>query len=68
MLILERRAGDFIQIGAGVQVHVIEIGRGVIKLGITAPDDVLILRGPELVGRDGVQLEHDLRPPSERKR
>jgi carbon storage regulator CsrA len=67
VLILPRKIGEFVQIGAGVQVHVLGVEDGRVRLGFVAPDDVLILRGPELVGRDGVPLDHSLLPPAMRK-
>jgi carbon storage regulator len=49
MLIVTRKAGDFIQIGNDIQVHIIRCTNGQVKIGIEAPPDVLILRN-ELIG------------------
>ena len=44
MLVLQRKEEEGILIGDNVRVIVAEIKRGVVKIGIEAPDDVLILR------------------------
>lgn len=44
MLVIRRRAGESILIGDGIEVQVIEITPGRVKLGISAPPEVLILR------------------------
>lgn len=44
MLILSRKTGEVIKIGDDVTVHVIEISKGFVKIGIDAPSDVKILR------------------------
>lgn len=51
MLILSRKIGESIMIGNDVVVRVIDIGGGRVRIGIEAPDDVLILR-EEIVGPD----------------
>ena len=45
MLVLTRNSDQSIIISDGIEIKVLEIGRGRIKLGISAPDDVNILRG-----------------------
>jgi len=44
MLVLSRRVGESIIIGDNIQVRVLKIENGVVKLGIMAPDDVRIYR------------------------
>ncbi len=44
MLVLSRRKNESVQINSTIQVTVIGISKGRVKLGITAPDDVRILR------------------------
>jgi carbon storage regulator len=44
MLVIRRKAGEAVLIGAGVEVTVIEVGPSRVKLGIDAPAEVLILR------------------------
>jgi carbon storage regulator len=45
MLILGRRAGESIVIDGGIRIVVLATDRGGVRLGIEAPDDVIILRG-----------------------
>lgn len=44
MLIIRRRVGESILIGEDIEVQITEIAGNRIKLGISAPPDVLILR------------------------
>jgi carbon storage regulator len=44
MLILRRREGEAVLIGEDVEIRVVEVGGGRVKLGISAPAEVLILR------------------------
>ena len=44
MLILSRKENEGICLGDGITVKVISIAKGVVKLGIEAPKEVLILR------------------------
>jgi carbon storage regulator len=44
MLVLSRKAGQSIKIGDDVTVHVIQMNSNQVRIGIDAPDDVLILR------------------------
>ena len=44
MLILSRKTGEFIKIGDDVAIHVIEISKGFVKIGIDAPEHIKILR------------------------
>lgn len=43
-LVLTRRAGESIQVGDDVTVHVVEVGGGKVRLIIVAPKAVKILR------------------------
>lgn len=45
MLHLGRSANQTIRIGENIEIHVIRIDRGYVKLGIKAPRDVPVLRG-----------------------
>ena len=45
MLIIARHKGQRILIGDDVEVIVTELSRGVVKLGIVAPTERIILRG-----------------------
>lgn len=44
MLILTRKVGESIAIGDDIQIHVVDIRGGQVKLGILAPKDVEIYR------------------------
>ncbi len=44
MLILTRKNGEKIKIGDDVVLTVVDISKGVVKLGIDAPKDISILR------------------------
>lgn len=59
MLILTRRAGETIQVGTDIEVSVLEIRGNQVRLGITAPPEVLVLRS-ELA--DASQTTQPARP------
>jgi carbon storage regulator len=44
MLVLSRKEGEGIRLGDGIEIEVVSISKGVVRLGIKAPKDVLILR------------------------
>lgn len=44
MLILTRKIGEGVVLNENVTVRIIEISKGVVKLGFDAPKDMLILR------------------------
>jgi len=44
MLILTRKIGEGVVLNENITVKVIEISKGVVKLGFDAPKDMLILR------------------------
>jgi carbon storage regulator CsrA len=44
MLVLSRKNGECVQIGPGIEVKVLEISGGKVKLGFTAPSNVNIKR------------------------
>ena len=44
MLVLSRRAGERIQIGDQIEVTVVRIGPGVVRIGIEAPTEMTVLR------------------------
>jgi carbon storage regulator len=51
MLVLSRKQNESMQIDSRIQVTVISIGKSRVKLGITAPGDVSIIR-EELINRE----------------
>lgn len=44
MLILTRKVGEGVVLNENVTVRIIDISKGVVKLGFDAPKDMLILR------------------------
>lgn len=44
MLVLTRRDGEEIQIGSNVTVLVVKIGRGKVRIGIAAPEEIPVHR------------------------
>lgn len=59
MLVLSRKVGDSIQIGNNVTLTVLKVDRNQIRLGITAPRDVEILRD-ELRGHPKKEIVMDI--------
>ncbi|MEP3479443.1 MAG: carbon storage regulator [Fuerstiella sp.] len=45
MLVLTRKAAETIQIGDNIVVKVIRTGKGTVKIGVEAPNDVRVIRG-----------------------
>lgn len=52
MLILQRKEGESIQIGDEIEVRVVEIGNGIVKIAIDAPKDIQIFRSELLAAAD----------------
>ena len=44
MLVIRRRAGQSIVLGGNIEVEVVEVSTNSVKLGITAPRDVPVVR------------------------
>lgn len=44
MLVIRRRAGESLLVGDSVEIEILEIAGGQVKLGIRAPKEVAILR------------------------
>jgi carbon storage regulator len=44
MLVIRRRAGQSVLIGDGVEIEILDASPGKVKLGITAPREILVLR------------------------
>ena len=63
MLVLSRKKRESVQIGSTIQVTVVSIGKRHVKLGITAPDHVRIIRH-ELIdcGPNAVVTQEDTWP------
>lgn len=52
MLILQRRSGESIRIGDNIEVTVVAIEGGRVRLAISAPSDVSILRSELIVAQE----------------
>lgn len=50
-LVIHRKIGQSILIGDGIEVKVVQLGRGRVRLAVHAPRDVKILRD-EIVARE----------------
>lgn len=50
MLVLSRRIGEMLKVGDDVEIHILDIGRGQVRIGIDAPRSVNIVRS-ELLDR-----------------
>jgi carbon storage regulator len=48
MLVLTRRANQTVMIGSDITISVMEIRGSQVRIGVSAPDDVSILRGEVL--------------------
>jgi carbon storage regulator len=44
VLMIRRRCGESIFVGENIEIHVLEVAGNRVKLGISAPRDVLVLR------------------------
>jgi carbon storage regulator len=51
MLVVSRRAGERIQIGDEIEVTVVRVGAGVVRIGVEAPADMLVMRQEIRPGR-----------------
>jgi len=49
---MRRRAGESITIGEGIEIEVLEVSGTRVKLGIVAPDSVVIMRKETRITRD----------------
>ena len=63
MLVLNRKPGESIILGDNIEIKILEIQEGKIKIGIEAPKDVTILRKEvyeEIIEENKESLEKDL--------
>jgi carbon storage regulator len=44
MLVVRRRAGESLLIGENIEVEILELSAGQVKIGIRAPREILVLR------------------------
>ncbi|TVS10667.1 MAG: carbon storage regulator [Planctomycetaceae bacterium] len=64
MLVLSRKHQDTIVIDQRIRIQVLGIRGDRIRLGIEAPDDVVILRGELLRAAAGGETEWEIEPES----
>jgi carbon storage regulator len=57
MLVLTRKEGDKIQIGLDVTIEAVRIHGNRVRLGVTAPDDVRVVRAEVVDSEDREQPE-----------
>ena len=63
MLVIRRRAGESFLISADIEVEVLEVGPTQVKLGITAPKDIPILRKEvHLTGQQNQAASKEISP------
>jgi len=62
MLVITRKAGQWVEIGPNIKVHIFGINGGQVKVGINAPKEIDILRGeliPDADYENGYNRERD---------
>ena len=52
MLVIRRKAGDRILLGGNIEIEVLDARQNYVKLGISAPDSVAIVRQEAQVTRE----------------
>ena len=52
MLVMKRRAGESFTIGDEIEIEVLEVAGSRVKLGIVAPDSVVIIRKEARITRE----------------
>lgn len=78
MLVLSRKPGEEIKIDGGITIKIVDVRGGNVRVGITAPDEVGIVRAeldtddepsvPTNGDRDRDTIEFDRLPPRQRER
>ena len=59
MLILARKIGSYIQIGNDIKIYINDVRGSVVKVGIDAPKDMVILR-EELIDEKSVDSQGNI--------
>jgi carbon storage regulator len=64
VLVISRRPGEKIFLGREIQITILEIKEGNVRLGIEAPLEVKILRGElyQAVREENIRAQQDLTP------
>ena len=67
MLVLSRKPKESVQIDSTIQVTVLSISKGRVKLGIRAPDHVRIVRNELIDGRISLTVTQEETRPRQAK-
>ncbi len=67
MLVLSRKLKESVQIDSTIQVTVLSISKGRVKLGIRAPDHVSIVRNELIDGRISLTVTQEETRPRQAK-
>ncbi|MDO4551405.1 MAG: carbon storage regulator [Planctomycetia bacterium] len=59
MLVLSRKESEIIRVGDSIAITVVRIAKDRVRLGIEAPENVLVLRGELEKGEDGEREEEE---------
>ena len=65
MLILSRQAGEAFRVGEGVEIRILGVSAGVVKVGVEAPREVVVYRS-ELADMNREAAKGWTRPELER--
>jgi len=65
MLVLSRHEGEKIIIGDSIAITVVRVNGDKVRVGIEAPDDVLVLRGELEVHHGGRRVAKQASPPQQ---
>jgi len=60
MLVLSRRLDESLRIGSAIEITVVSISRGRVKLGIRAPEQIRIVRSELTSCSPGVTASHEI--------
>ncbi len=52
MLVIRRRTGEAIRIGDGIEIRILEAGPNRVKLGVSAPAEVPVMREEVALARE----------------
>ena len=66
MLVLSRKLDDEIWIGNDISIKIVNIGKGIVKIGINAPKNIEVLRGElkreiENINKQSAQNENNFK-------
>jgi carbon storage regulator len=66
MLVLSRREGEKIIIGDSITITIVRTSGDKVRVGIDAPDDILVLRGELEVHNEGRRVPGNAAPTQQR--